>query len=587
MKKFSLAIIAITLFGIASGQSHTGWQQKVSPSLLTKSANGVSSPFLILLSARPDLREAKQLNTKEEKGSFVFEELKKEAMKSQASISALLDQMNIPHQDLFIVNAIRTEGTIDLIRTIAQRSDVKKILDDSEQRFPGPVEVTDDHDQRQTIEWGIDMINADEVWAKGFRGQGVVVGGEDTGYQWDHEALKNQYRGYDADRDTVDHNYNWHDAIHGVSPLNNDTLNPCGFNSKVPCDDFGHGTHTMGTMIGHEGENEIGVAPESRWCGCRNMERGDGSPFTYLECFQWFLAPTDLNNENPDPAKAPHVINNSWGCPKEEGCDSSNWQILDEAIINLKLAGVVVVVSAGNEGSRCSSVAVPVATFEASFTVGATAENDTIAEFSNRGPVAVDSSFRTKPNVSAPGVRVRSAKLGGGYTKSSGTSMAGPHVAGLVALMISANPDLAGKVDLIEDIIESTCVPKTTDQNCGDIPGSAVPNNTYGFGRVDALAAVEAAIALIPTSTTNDNTITDVKVYPNPVKNELIIEAGHASGAMSLLLFDAQGRLVLQHNWNTTGTSREKISLEDSPPGIYFYKLTNVDVVKLGLLVKQ
>jgi len=587
MKKFILAIIALAFFGIASGQSRTGWQQKVSPSLLDKSTDGTSSSFLILLASSPDLRDARQLNTKEEKANYVFSELKKEAKKSQANIIALLDQRNIPHQDLFIVNAIRTKGTIDLIQTLAQRTDVKKIVDDSEQHFQGPIDVSDDNDQRQTIEWGIDMINADEVWAKGFRGQGVVVGGEDTGYQWDHEALKNQYRGYDADRDTVDHNYNWHDAIHGVSPLNNDTLNPCGFNSLAPCDDFGHGTHTMGTMIGHEGENEIGVAPESKWCGCRNMERGDGSPFTYLECFQWFLAPTDLNNGNPDPAKSPHVINNSWGCPKEEGCDSSNWQILNEAVINLKLAGVVVVVSAGNEGSGCSSVADPAAIFEASFSVGATAENDTIASFSSRGPVAIDSSFRTKPNVSAPGVRVRSAKLGGGYIRSSGTSMAGPHVVGLVALMISANPDLAGKVDLIEDIIESTCVPKTTDQNCGDLPGSAVPNNTYGFGRVDALAAVEAAIALIPTSTTDGNSISEIKVYPNPVKNELNIETGHPSGAMSLLLFDAQGRFVLQHKWNPIGVSPEKISLEDNPPGIYFYKITNVDVVKQGLLVKQ
>ncbi|MGB3077876.1 MAG: S8 family peptidase [Saprospiraceae bacterium] len=587
MKEFTLAVIAIAFFGIASGQTRTEWQQKVAPSLLTKSSDGASFPFLIVLSSQANVKDASQLNTKEEKASYVFSQLKFKATQTQTGILSLLDDMNVPHQSLFIVNAIKATGNIDLIRTLASRPDVKKILDDADQKFAGPVEWSQENGSRQTIEWGIDMINADEVWALGYRGQGVVVGGEDTGYQWDHEAIKNQYRGYDADRDTVDHNYNWHDAIHEISVLSPDSLNSCGLNLKAPCDDFGHGSHTMGTMVGHDGDNEIGVAPDSKWCGCRNMERGNGSPFTYLECFQWFLAPTNLNDENPDPSKSPAVINNSWGCPESEGCDPSNWEILNQAVINLKLGGVVVVVSAGNDGSGCSSVTSPAAIYEASFSVGATAENDTIAGFSSRGPVAVDSSFRTKPNVSAPGVHVRSVKLGGGYVRSSGTSMAGPHVVGLVALMISANPSLAGKVDLIEDIIESTCVPKTTDQNCGNIPGSQVPNNTYGYGRVDALAAVQAALALIPTATSNPNPYADVSVYPNPVKDEFIIDAGISKGEMSFDLFDAQGRFVMHHQWNTSGRSIEKINLEANEPGMYFYRIMNAGVMKQGLVVKQ
>ncbi len=587
MKEFTLAVIAIAFFGIASGQTITGWQQKVSTSLLTKSEDGASYPFLIVLSSQAKVTEAKQLNTKEEKANYVFNQLKSKAKETQVNIISLLDEMNIPHQSLFIVNAIKATGNIDLIRTLASRNDVKKILDDADQKFAGPVEWSADNGYRQTTEWGINMINADDVWALGYRGQGVVVGGEDTGYQWDHEAIKNQYRGYDAVRDTVDHNYNWHDAIHEISVLSPDSLNSCGLNLKAPCDDFGHGSHTMGTMVGLAGDNEIGVAPESKWCGCRNMERGNGSPFTYLECFQWFLAPTDLNNENPDPSKSPAVINNSWGCPESEGCDPSNWEILNEAVINLKLGGVVVVVSAGNSGSGCSSIDTPAAIYEASFSVGATAENDTIAGFSSRGPVAVDSSFRTKPNVSAPGVHVRSVKLGGGYVNSSGTSMAGPHVVGLVALMISANPALLGHVDLIEDIIEHTCAAKTTDQNCGNIPGSQVPNNTYGYGRVDALAAVQAALALIPTATTNPDSDIDVKVYPNPVNDDFIIEVGHSSGEMSFDLFDAQGKIVMHHLLNTGANSIEKISLAEKTSGIYFYRIMNAGVVKQGMLVKQ
>jgi len=387
--------------------------------------------------------------------------------------------------------------------------------------------------------------------------------------------------------DTVDHNYNWHDAIHTISPLSGDSINPCGLDVKEPCDDYGHGTHTMGTMIGLDGDEQIGVAPGAKWCACRNMERGNGSPFTYLECFQWFLAPTDLNNENPDPTLAPHVINNSWGCPKVEGCDSSNFELLNIAVHNLKVAGTVVVVSAGNDGSGCSSVATPAAIYESSFSVGATAENDTIAGFSSRGPVTVDGSNRLKPNISAPGVRVRSARPGGNYGSASGTSMAGPHVVGLVALIISANPDLAGKVDIIEDIIKQTAVPKTTDQMCGDIPGSQVPNNTYGYGRIDALAAVNAALALIPVSTHQERVNQLVKVYPNPVDKQLNFDIQNASGKLYFELFDMQGQLMLRHQWNSQGHVVYQVDISENPSGIYFYRISMNGNTVVGKLVKN
>jgi subtilisin family serine protease len=110
---------------------------------------------------------------------------------------------------------------------------------------------------------GASSKQADAVWALGYRGQDVVVGGEDTGYEWTHPALKKKYRGYDEVLDTADHNYNWHDAIHTISPLNSDSLNPCGLNTQAPCDDHSHGTHTSSTMIGEDGENQIGVAPDA------------------------------------------------------------------------------------------------------------------------------------------------------------------------------------------------------------------------------------------------------------------------------------------------------------------------------------
>jgi subtilisin family serine protease len=219
------------------------------------------------------------------------------------------------------------------------------------------------------------------------------------------------------------------------------------------------------------------------------MEQGWGTPETYTECYQWFIAPTDLNGENPQSVLAPDVINNSWGCPVSEGCTAPN--VLLAVVDNVRAAGILTAHSAGNSGSACSTIDTPAAIYDASFTVGNTDGTDTIYPSSSRGPVTIDGSNRPKPDVSAPGVGVRSALPGGGYGPKSGTSMAAPHVAGLVALLVSARPWLAGQVDQLETIIKQSAVPLTTSQNC-TIPGSQVPNNTYGWGRIDAWGAYQA-----------------------------------------------------------------------------------------------
>lgn len=583
MFKLIYTFCAIILCASLYGQEN--WQSKVSPALFAKLDKGHPEEFLIVLRQQADVSSAIHMSSKEEKAHYVFNTLRDYAEKKQRSLSLFLDSRNIPFQPLFVANVIKAFGTIQDVQLIAHRDDVYRIISEEPINYAEPIEMDADYSYREVVEWGIERINADDVWALGYKGQGVVVGGEDTGYQWTHPSIKNQYRGYHAPSDTVDHNYNWHDAIHRIDTHNVDSINPCGLDVLQPCDDRGHGTHTMGTMVGLDGENQIGVAPEAKWCGCRNMERGWGTPFTYIECFQWFLGPTDLNNENPDPSKAPHVINNSWSCPVAEGCDSSNWEVMNLVINNLKAAGIVVVVSAGNSGSSCGSVSTPAAMFEGSFSVGATAFNDTIAGFSSRGPVVVDSSFRLKPNVAAPGVGIRSATLDGGYGFSSGTSMAGPHVAGLVALMISANPDLAGKVDVIENIIEQTAVPKTTNQNCGAIPGSSVPNHTYGFGRVDALAAVEAALTLI-TNTHDQSSDKRIIVFPNPVHDKLYVELMETMDDVTFQLFDGNGRLILNNYFSNT-QRRFSVNLDENLPGLYFYKLIVDRAIYTGRIIKQ
>ena len=335
------------------------------------------------------------------------------------------------------------------------------------------------------VEWNISKVRAPQVWNAGYTGQGVVIGGQDTGYDWDHPALINQYRGWTGI--SADHNYNWHDAIHSSIGID------CEPDSSEPCDDYGHGTHTMGTMVGDDGiGNQVGMAPGARWIGCRNMDKGVGSPASYTECYQWFIAPTDLSGLHPRPDLAPDVINNSWSCPETEGCTDP--AVLQSVVENVRTAGIITVHSAGNNGSGCGTVNTPAAIYDASFSVGSTDSNDTISAFSSRGPVTVDSSNRPKPDISAPGEYIRSSQRYGGYTYMRGTSMAAPHVSGLVALMISADPTLAGDVDQIEFLITQNALPRTATVDCGGVPGTQIPNNTYGWGRIDALSTVAAII---------------------------------------------------------------------------------------------
>ena len=460
------------------------WQDKVDPRLLQGAP--ATNEFLVILSEQADLSGATALKTKAAKGRYVFERLTEVAQRTQQPLLKTLQEKKLEYQPFWVANMICVRGDLPAIQSLAQRADTARIVANSANRVPDLLPVTAAPRITSSVEWNLSQVHAPDVWALGYTGQGVVVGGQDTGYQWNHPALINHYRGWDGTN--ANHNYNWHDAIHGPNPHNTGD-NPCGYNLTAPCDDNSHGTHTMGTMVGDDGAgNQIGMAPGAKWIGCRNMERGWGTSATYLECFQWFLAPTDLNDQNPDPSKAPDVINNSWYSDASEG--TTNLFVFQTAVENLRAAGVVVVVSAGNEGSGCSTITSP-AIYDASFSVGATDSGDNIASFSSRGPVTVDGSNRLKPDVSAPGVNIRSSVPVNSYAGGwSGTSMAGPHVVGLVALLLSAHPELRGHVDTIEHIIESSAVPRTDSQSCGDIPGTDVPNNTYGWGRVDALAAL-------------------------------------------------------------------------------------------------
>ncbi len=472
---------------------------KVAPAVWEATDGGGEAEFLVILGEQADLGATSGVcsppaATREARLRCVYDTLREVALRSQASLRAELDGAGVDYRPFYVANMVAVTGDRALLTRLAARPEVARVAANPRirQPLPDPRPQPQQDDARlqapQGIEWNVARVNADDVWALGYTGQSIVVAGQDTGYDWDHPALIDQYRGYNGV--TATHNYNWHDAVH----TNSHGYNPCGADSSEPCDDHGHGTHTMGTIVGDDGGgNQIGVAPGARWIGCRNMDNGYGTPATYAECFEFFLAPYPIGGDpfaDGVPSLAPHVINNSWTCPSSEGCEPDTLRTVVE---NVRAAGIVVVASAGNTGEGCSTVSSPIAIYDAAFSVGASNNSDDIANFSSRGPVTADGSGRLKPDVTAPGVGVRSSFPGGGYGFNSGTSMAGPHVAGTVALLWSAAPHLIGDVDGTERIIAEAARPRTTAQGCGgDGPGD-VPNNVYGWGIVDALAAVQAS----------------------------------------------------------------------------------------------
>lgn len=442
-------------------------------------AEGTAS-FLVILDARADLSAATRLPTKAEKGRAVRDALWQTAQTSQVSLRAWLDARGVAYRPFYIVNAILVEGDAALARAIAARPGVNRLVANPKIKnnvpSPAPFRLADLW-RTAGIELGVRYINAPAVWAMGFTGQGIVIGGQDTGYDWTHPAIKNQYRGWNGS--SANHDYNWHDSIH----TNTHGTNSCGTDSPVPCDDNGHGTHTIGTATGDDGAgNQIGVAPGAKWIGCRNMDNGWGTPATYLECFEFFLAPYPVNGTPAEgnPSLAPDVTTNSWTCPSVEGCD---WATLQSAVEAQRAAGIMTVVAAGNSGSLgCGSISDPPAIYDAAYTVGALNTGyDTLASFSSRGPVTVDGSNRPKPDITAPGTDTRSSIPGGGYTNLSGTSMATPHVAGAVALLWSAVPVLTNKIDATEAYLNAGAHAIASTE-CGS---TGIPNNLYGHGRLD------------------------------------------------------------------------------------------------------
>lgn len=473
---------------------------KISQAVEARLQKSGSADVLFFLKDRADLATASAIDNREKRIRFVYDQLRMVARESQAKLLARLEAENIPHRSFYLVNAVAIEGlSAEQIQSLAERKEIQSVeldveaklqLPESEPNLIPPESLFSAPDH-------LKMIGVDKAWEEGNQGFGIVIAGQDSGYRWDHPALKSQYRGNSSF--LVRHDYHWHDAIRTKKGSINAN---CGYATREPCDDSGHGTHTMGTMLGFEWAtktNPIGVAPQAKWIGCRNMDKGVGRASTYLECFEFFLAPYPYGG-NPqvdgNPAMAPHIINNSWACPASEGCNGIEFV---QAIDALQAAGILVVASAGNDGPGCASVGDAPGSYSGKiFSVAAyDHRNNEIAYFSSRGPSKFNGGLG--PNITAPGNAIRSAVPSGGlgdglYDYKSGTSMSGPHIAGVVALLWSARPELIGKIPETIRHLEKTATPKTSTQSCEKFSGSQVPNAVFGYGIVDAYRAINTPL---------------------------------------------------------------------------------------------
>jgi len=432
--------------------------------------------LFVILNDQADVSAAASMSDYDARRQFVYDTLVDRANVTQADIRATLDTLGIDYTPYYLVNAIEVEAGPFLRLWLNSQPEVDRILDSPVLRpLPALAEAATGSAAAPTSpEWNLTSIGAVQVWEElGVNGEGIVIGQSDSGVQGDHPELAGQYRGRSEGDDG-----NWFD------PWNH---------SAEPTDIGGHGTHTLGSIVGQT----VGVAPGAEWIGCVNLARNLANPALYLDCMQFMLAPFPLDGDpfnQGQPTRSAHVLNNSWGCPDVEGCDPT---VFLPAVQALRAAGIFVVGSAGNDGyAGCETVTDPLAIYDEVFSVGASNEFGGVADFSSRGPVVVDGSGRIKPDIMAPGEGVLSAYPNNSYEVAGGTSMAGPHIVGVVALIWSANPNLVGDIEQTEQIIITTATPFTQPDICGE--GSQTPNNTTGYGLVNAYEAVVKSLAAAP-----------------------------------------------------------------------------------------
>ncbi len=414
---------------------------------------------------RPLLKAAVTHSERRERQEKTIRSLRERADRSQQRLKTVLSEREKAGRvrrvrGFWIFNGFALTATADVIREIAARDDVAEVVLDSvvglQTTVAAPVEP---------VSWNLGLIGAPSLWGQRFRGQGTVVASLDTGVNIAHPALKGKWRGGTN---------SWFDPY---------------LNSSTPYDRNGHGTGTMGIMVaGNTTGNPVGVAPGALWISAKIFDDfGNATLSNIHAAFQWILDP----DGNPATADAPDVVNNSWDLDNPGGYSGE----FAPDIQSLTAAGIAVVFSAGNRGPLGNTSVSP-GNNPGAFPVGATDSNDLISSFSSRGPSAFDGTT-LYPLLVAPGTFIRTTDLNGTYSTftNSGTSLAAAHLSGAIALLLSGRPALLdGKPDAIRNALTA---------GARDL-GPAGPDNTYGYGRLDAAKAVAQLGLTSPSPPTGD-----------------------------------------------------------------------------------
>jgi serine protease AprX len=401
-------------------------------------------------------------------------------------------------QAFWVFNGFSVTATSAAIDALARNPDVLSITPDDIPIIP----------DTGAPEPNIALINAPSVWNQGYSGQGVVVANMDSGVDLTHPDLAARWRGG-----------------------GNSWFDPYGQHA-TPVDLSGHGTWTMGIMVaGDAGGTSVGVAPGARWIAVKIYNDRGGSTSTAIhQGFQWLLDP----DGDPNTPDAPQVVNNSWSYGNP-GC----YLDFEPDLEALHAAGILPVFAAGNGGPNSNTSYSP-ANNPAAFAVGATNNNDHIYAYSSRGPTTCGGSSGPFPELVAPGVNIRTTDLYGSYTTNSGTSLAAPHVAGGLAMLLSAYPNLSAADQ------ESALIHSAVDL------GASGPDNVYGYGRLDLLAAFDW-LASAPTSTPAPSATPTSTPTPTPTPQPSATPT--ATPAASMHIGDLDGAASSSKNkWDATVT---------------------------------
>ncbi|MFA5011126.1 MAG: S8 family serine peptidase [Ignavibacteria bacterium] len=490
MKKFIFTLLIFILFvSLAYPQYNRGKMTDQLADIITLYDNTEKVRIIVHLSDKFDVDgfmvKAKTDNLdKDTRTSLLLDGLKDKARQTQSSLLNYLRYNGSLNRvteikDFWIINAISAYAEAEVIKQISLRGDVSYIEVDN------PLNFDDENIQEAVIsnsingvEIGLKAIKADVLWKLGITGEGTIVMNVDSGVDGNHPAFNYKWRGL-----TVPWYHAWYDAA----------------GTSFPTYCTNHGSHTMGIMcgLGIATGDTVGVSFGSKWIAARRSCSGNYTNFG-ISAFQWGMDP-DSNSSTRDEAS---VINCSWNSSDPTGNECNG--TFKATLITLEAAGVPVVWSSGNSGPGSSSVTAPKninTNIVNAFTVGALDGNNVsypIASFSSRGPSKCGGtgSLLIKPEVSAPGVNVRSSLLSPSYGTMSGTSMAAPHAAGSVALLRSFAPAITGKMALLALYFSATDL------------GTAGEDNTYGMGMINVYNAMRLLGLTITHTQLNDTIIT-------------------------------------------------------------------------------